>query len=374
MAVTDEFFGALASGSPFILRDPRTGGRAREVEAREIFDALVGAAWACGDPGLIFLDRINFFNPTPRLGEMESTNPCGEQPLLPYESCNLGSLNLARFVTESRVFDWGDFRRAIHDTLRFLDNVIDLNVFPVEASRQITLKNRKVGLGVMGLADALLELGLRYDSEPALRFGEAAMSFLDREAKRASAELARERGPFAGFRDSLWARLGYPKLRNATVSTVAPTGTLSLLAGCSSGIEPVYAGVLTRHVLEGAQLTDVHPWIAAKVASLGRSIQGLTEDDCRELGGEAWAVAAAIDPEWHVRMQAAFQRHSDSAVSKTINLPRGADRESVARAFSRAFELGCKGITVYRDGSYGQQVLSSGESEGKSGAGSCPVC
>ncbi len=292
---------------------------------------------------------------------MESTNPCGEQPLLPYESCNLGSVNLGKYVQAQRI-DWERLGRDIDLAIRFLDGVVQINAFPVEESARVTRRNRKIGLGVMGFADLLLELGIPYDSDAGRQAGEQVMSFLDRRAKAASAALAREKGAFPGWKGSMWQRLGYPKLRNATVSTVAPTGTISLLAGASSGIEPIFSALLAKNVLDGERLLELHPavekMLRAKSITLDQAMtQGLTDDWVSERLGAAWSPAAKVSIYGHIAMQAAFQRHSDSAVSKTINLPESAKPEDVAQAYRLAYELGCKGITIYRDRSRSAQVL-----------------
>jgi ribonucleoside-diphosphate reductase alpha chain len=315
---------------------------------------------------------------------MESTNPCGEQPLLPYESCNLGSLNLGLYASKAG-FDWTRFAADIEVAVRFLDNVIDANHFPVEACERITHRNRKIGLGVMGFADALLELGLPYDSEPAFEFGEQVMSFLDRRAKDASAELARKRGAFPNWKGSLWDHLGYPKMRNATVSTVAPTGTISIIAGASSGIEPIFSGIFYRNVLSGARLVEVHPAVRRTFEEKGVSLEGITDEKIAQVLGPIWRPAQAVPVDAHVRMQSVFQRHSDSAVSKTINLPEQATRDDVARAYRGAFAQGCKGITIYRDRSRATQVLERAPdalpvqktpvlAEDEGYGGTCPSC
>ncbi|MBI4925762.1 MAG: adenosylcobalamin-dependent ribonucleoside-diphosphate reductase, partial [Bdellovibrio sp.] len=255
VGATEDFMCALMNDKSFILKEPN-GKAVKEVKATELFDNIVQSAWECGDPGLVFLDRINLFNPTPKCGEIESTNPCGEQPLLPYESCNLGSLNVGAYVKENG-FDWDGFYDDIKIAVRFLDNVIDINFFPITKSKKITLKNRKIGLGVMGFADALLLQKIPYDSESAVCFGEKLMSFLDHVAKLASHELAKQKGRFPNWKGSLWDHLGYPYLRNATVSTVAPTGTISMIAGCSSGIEPIFSDIYYKNVLSGEKLLEV---------------------------------------------------------------------------------------------------------------------
>jgi ribonucleoside-diphosphate reductase alpha chain len=365
VGATREFMDALKGGGDYPLRNPSTGKEVRRVRAAEVFDRLVQSAWKSGDPGLVFLDRINVFNPTPALGEMESTNPCGEQPLLAWESCNLGSLNVSRYFRKGAI-DWASLREDIHTAVRFLDNVIDLNAYPVAECRKITLRNRKVGLGVMGFADLLLKMAIPYTSGEAVFLGEKIMSFVDREAKRASALLAHSRGAFPNFKKSLWHRLGYPALRNATVSTVAPTGTISIIAGASSGIEPIFSGIYYRNVLSGERLMDVHEAVQEALVAHGRNPAGISEAEIEQALGAAWTPAPRVSIEQHVRMQAAFQRHSDSAVSKTINLPESATPDDIAEAYRLAYDLGCKGITVYRDRSRPAQVLVR--------AATCPEC
>ena len=356
VAVTEEFMSAVRAGADYWLRDPRTGQGLRQISAQGIFGRMVQAAWECGDPGVVFLDRVNQLNPTPRVGAMESTNPCGEQPLLPFESCNLGSLNLGEYWQRGR-FDWEQLREDIHFAVRFLDNVVDLNTYPVPDCEKITLKNRKIGLGVMGFADLLLMMGVPYASDDGLAWGERLMSFIDSEGKRASAELARKRGAFPNWKGSLWDRLGYPPLRNATVSTVAPTGTISIIAGCSSGIEPIFSGVFFRNVLSGERLREVHPAVERALGDRLNDMKSWDDLEISRLLGPAWSPAQKVPLEAHVRMQAVFQRFSDSAVSKTVNLPESATPEDVARAYTLAYEAGCKGITVYRDKSRPTQVL-----------------
>lgn len=359
VGATWEFMDAVERGGDLVLRDPSSGQAVGKRDARELFSRLCQAAWECGDPGLVFLDRVALFNPTPALGQMESTNPCGEQPLLPFESCNLGSLDLAKYV-RAAAFDWELFRGDVHLAVRFLDDVVDVNVFPLKECEKITRTNRKIGLGVMGFADLLLNLGVPYDSEQGLQWGERIMSFLDREAKAASAALAREKGAFGRARESLWARCGYPLLRNATVSTVAPTGTISIIAGTSSGIEPLFSGVFVRNVLSGKRLMDVHPIVERALGSEAGSLDPeRLNARMREKLGKVWKTAGEIGVRDHIRMQAAFQRHSDSAVSKTINLPTSATVEDVREAYLTAYHLGCKGITVYRDRSRKEQVLEA---------------
>jgi ribonucleoside-diphosphate reductase alpha chain len=356
VGITSEFMEALHEDEEFWLKDPRDGNRLKEVRARELFDAIVDSAWGCGDPGLVFLDRMNLFNATPQEGDMESTNPCGEQPLLPFESCNLGSLNLGQYF-RAKGFNWPLFRKDIWAAIRFLDNVIDENSYPVIETKKITLRNRKIGLGVMGFADLLLLEEIPYASAEALEYAEKIISFLDREAKLASTKLAEDRGPFPNWKGSMWQRLGYQPMRNSTVSTVAPTGTISIIAGASSGIEPIFSGVFYRNVLDGKRLTDLHPILEKKLGDKAYDLTTLTDKKISELLGPAWSPAWTVPVESHVKMQAVFQRHSDSAVSKTINLPESATKEDVASAYLLAYKLGCKGITVYRDKSRSAQVF-----------------
>jgi ribonucleoside-diphosphate reductase alpha chain len=364
LGVTNEFMRAFDNNQDYALKDPKTGAVVKKVSARKIFKSAIASAWACGDPGVVFLDRINLFNPTPKLGEMQSTNPCGEQPLLPYESCNLGSLNLGAYF-DGKDLDWKALREDTHAAVRFLDNVIEINCYPILETKKITLKNRKIGLGVMGFADLLLLMGIPYDAPDAFVLGEKIMGFIDTHAKAASAKLAKERGAFPNFKGSMWEQLGFPKMRNSTVTTVAPTGTISIIAGCSSGIEPIFSGVFFRNVLDGARLLDVHPAVE-KLLGKGIKPETLTEAEIARKLGRAWKPAANVSIDAHVRMQAMFQRFSDSAVSKTINLPKSATEEDVEKAYLLAYNLGCKGITVYRDQSRTTQVLETPEV--------CPTC
>lgn len=373
VGITDEFMHALRDDREFFLRAPETGDPVCRVRAKQLFARIAHAAWECGDPGLIFLDRVNLFNPTPGEGIMESTNPCGEQPLLPFESCNLGSLNVAAFF-KSGAFDWSGFGEAVQVATRFLDNVIDVNNYPILECEKITLKNRKIGLGVMGFADLLLLMGLPYDSPEAREVGERIMSFLDREAKIYSAQLAILRGPFPNWKTSFWRRLGYPPLRNATVSTVAPTGTISMIAGVSSGIEPVFSGVFYRNILSGERLIEILPVVERILSERGIDHSHVNEQTIKEYFGPVWTPAAAVSVENHVKMQAVFQRHTDSAVSKTINLPESATPGDIETAYRLAYDLGCKGITAYRDRSRAAQVLEHVQEEIPEEKGLCSSC
>jgi len=369
VAITDSFMKALEKDDEYELINPRTKMPVNKLKAGNVFNLMATMAWATGDPGAIFIDRINEFNPTPNVGEIESTNPCGEQPLLPYESCNLGSINLSNMVKDDIL--WDKLRYTIRASVHFLDNVIDVNKYPLPQTESITKANRKIGLGVMGFADMLIQLGIPYDSKEALMTAEKLMNFISKEAIQKSVELADERGSFPNFDGSLWQKRGYKAIRNSTVTTIAPTGTISIIAGCSSGIEPLFAVSFVRNVLEGTKLLEVNPIfeeIAKKrgfysadlmmeIAKKGsvQEIDGVPEDVKR-----LFVTALDIEPEWHVRMQAAFQKYTDNAVSKTINLPHDASVEDVRDAYLLAYKLGCKGITVYRYGSKKEQVLYLG--------------
>jgi ribonucleoside-diphosphate reductase alpha chain len=372
VAVTEEFMTAVGSGGELRLVNPRTRETVRTVPAREVFDAIVESAWRTGDPGILFIDRINRDNPTPHLGEIEATNPCGEQPLLPYESCTLGSVNLARMLKEGgggAVMDWDRLRRTVRTAVHFLDNVIDMCRYPLDQIDRMAKGNRKIGLGIMGFADLLIRLGIPYDSATALRTAEEVMLFIREEGWETSQELARKRGVFPNFTGSRYDVPGGPRLRNATVTTVAPTGTLSIIAGCSSGIEPVFSLSFTRHVLGDVELPEVYePFLDVarqrgffsdnllmRVTS-GEPVAAMSEvpEDVKRV----FVTAFDIAPEWHVRMQSAFQRHADNAVSKTINFPPQATKDDVRKAFLLAFQEGVKGITVFRSGSKNVQVLS----------------
>jgi ribonucleoside-diphosphate reductase alpha chain len=381
VAAPDALFAAAARGAPWPLRHPRSGALVREIDAALFLDEIADAAWASGEPGLVFLDRVEAQNPTPDAGAFEAVNPCGEQPLLPFEACTLGSINLSRFERDGGVA-WDRLAACVRDGVRFLDDVLEVNGWPLPQIAEVSHRNRKIGLGVMGWADLLVALGIPYDAPAALTLAEEVMAFVRREGHAASEALARERGPFPGFPTSALARRGLPARRNATVTTIAPTGTLALIAGCSSGIEPLYAVAWTRRALDDAELREEHPGLAAALGAAGsgfdaalaairasgraRGTPGVPEGVAR-----LFATAHDVTPEAHVRMQAAFQRHTDNGVSKTVNLSRDAPREAVAGAFRLAFELGCKGITVYRDGSRERQVLRGGT---VTNGERCPQC
>ena len=367
------------------LTDPHTGQVTGSLRAREIFDLLVCRAWQTGDPGIVFLDRINRDNPTPAQGEIESTNPCGEQPLLPYEACNLGSINLACFFVPGHEhdedpaaagIDWDGLKQVVHLAVRFLDNVIDASRFPLERIDETVRRNRKIGLGVMGFADLLFQLGIPYDSEAGIALAERIMGFINAEGHAASARLAEERGPFPAYAESVFPQRGEGPYRNATVTTIAPTGTLSIIGGCSSGVEPLFALCFTRNILDGERLVEVNPYFEAalKEAGLGTpelmeqvvekgSIQSL--DALPAAMRKVFVTAMDIDPVWHLRMQAAFQRHTDNAVSKTVNLPHSATEQDIHDIYWLAYKEGCKGVTVYRDGCKSLQVLATGEGQKK---------
>ncbi|MEM2796235.1 MAG: adenosylcobalamin-dependent ribonucleoside-diphosphate reductase [Candidatus Hadarchaeales archaeon] len=366
VAVTDKFMRAVLTDGWHELINPRTGNVVRRVRARKIWKMIIKNAWKTGDPGLVFIDEVNRKNPTPSLGRIEATNPCGEVPLLPYESCNLGSVNLSRMVENGEI-NWEKLEKTVELGVHFLDNVIDANRYPIPEIEQMTKANRKIGLGVMGWAECLIKMSIPYDSKEAIRLGEKVMRFISETARRKSAELGEKRGSFPNFELSIWAKK-YSAMRNATVTAIAPTGSISIIAGCSSSIEPLFAIAFIRRVLGGKTLLEINPLfekiakerkfysgeLLQKIARTG-SIQNLREipADVREI----FKTALDISPEWHIRMQAAFQKHTDNAVSKTVNLPADATEKDVEKCFMLAWKLKCKGITVYRYGSKPQQVL-----------------
>jgi len=386
VAVTDDFMAAAHAGTSYDLRNPRTGELTGKLDARRVLDAIANAAWACGDPGMVFIDRVNEQHPARHLGSIESTNPCGEVPLLPFEACNLGSIDVGRFVIDGPALDWPRLRTTIHDAVRFLDDVIDANRYPLPEIERATKTTRKIGLGVMGWADALAALGIAYDSPDALRLAHEVAKFLEDESLAASAALAERRGAFPSWTGSRWEVAGHRPLRNATTTTIAPTGTISIIAGCASGIEPLYALVYRRNVLDGAVLSEINPAFQRIAAERGFASPTLFDAIAANGGARGLAevpediqqrfpTAHEIDVGTHVRMQAAFQRHVHAAVSKTINLRHDATPADVKAAYELAYELGCKGITVYRDGSREGQVLVSGPRPAAAAAApSCPEC
>jgi len=367
IACTGAFMEAVTAGRPFDLINPHTGRVALRVPAPRIWETMTVQAHAGGDPGAIFLDRINADNPTPRLGAIECTNPCGEQPLLPYEACNLGSINLNKIVRGGGI-DWDRLGAVVRLAVRFLDDCIEQSHYPLPQITEVVHGNRKIGLGVMGFADLLVRLGVAYGSQKALDAAHEVMGFIRAEADRASADLAQERGPFPNTEGSIYDRPDSPAYRNACRTTVAPTGTLSILAACSSGIEPLFALAMERHVLEGARLFEVNPLFERAARERGfwspelldRVAAAPSLADVKGIPAEAallFVTAHEVDPKWHVEVQAAFQKHVDNAVSKTVNLPNQARPEDVADIYRMAYETGCKGITVFRDRSRARQVL-----------------
>lgn len=377
VGITREFMEALEAGKRFDLVNPHTGRSVETVEAQEIFDLIVQCAWENGEPGVIFLDQINRANPTPHLGPIESTNPCGEQPLLPYEACNLGSINLAKMTKNGlggREIDWERLRCAARLAVRFLDDVIEVNHYPLPQIERVSRGNRKIGLGVMGFAHLLILLGISYDSEEGVQLGEEVMRFIQEVGHEMSQELAKGRGPFPNFSGSRYDQEGGFPLRNATVTTIAPTGTLGIIAGCSSGIEPLFALSYTRRVLEDVELVEIDPVFLHAGKEMGFWRPKL-EDTLRQTGflppeaeippqaRRLFVTAFDIPPSRHVQMQAVFQRHTDNAVSKTINFPSHAMVEDVREAFLLAYQMGCKGVTIYRSGTRVGQVLTCGLSQ-----------
>jgi ribonucleoside-diphosphate reductase alpha chain len=378
VAITDRFMEALEAGGDYELVNPRSGEVTERIEAQKVFDLMVDSAWRTGEPGVVFIDRVNRFNPTPAVGEIESTNPCGEQPLLPYESCNLGSVNVvsfARGAAGSATVDYSSLRQAVHTSVRFLDNVIDMNRYPLPEIAELTRANRKIGLGVMGFADLLIRMGIPYDHDDAVDVARELMRNVQDAGHEASRELAAERGPFPNFEGSMHAERGEAPLRNATVTTIAPTGSISIIADTSSGVEPLFALTFTRRVLDGTEMVEVNSTFAEiargggfysdeLVAELAAAGSAAEIETIPRRWREVFKTAHDIEPAAHVRIQAAFQEFTDNAVSKTVNFPHTASREDVAGVFQQAFAGGCKGVTIYRDGSRDAQVLSTGKTAG----------
>lgn len=377
VAITDKFMKAVENGSTYDLINPRNNKKEGKLPAQKVFDLIVEKAWKSAEPGLIFIDTINKFNQMPELGKIEATNLCGEQPLLPYEACNLGSISLPRFLEFNsrkgqKEVNFRKLEKTIFTAIHFLDNTVDINHYPLPQIRKINLGNRKIGLGVMGFADMLAELNIPYNSEEALSFASNLMQFITKKAREASVDLAKRRGNFPNFKKSIWPKKGFKHLRNATCTTIAPNGTTSIFASCSSGIEPIFGLVFVRKNimdLEKDEFIEINPtfekvakenWfytkdLMKKVAARG-SILGMKEIP-KEIQ-KVFVTAHDIEPVWHVKMQAAFQKHTDNAVSKTVNLKNSATMSDVEKVFKLAYNLGCKGITVYRDRCRTKQVLN----------------
>ncbi|MEE4312631.1 MAG: vitamin B12-dependent ribonucleotide reductase [candidate division KSB1 bacterium] len=370
VSVTDKFMEALEKGGDYELINPRTKEVAGKLNAASVFELIVKRAWQNGDPGIVFIDRINEHNRTPELGEIESTNPCGEQPLLPYESCNLGSINLSKMVTGGEI-NYNKIKRTVHTAIHFLDNVIDVNRYPLPQIEKITRANRKIGLGVMGFADMLIKLGIPYNDDHAIETARAVMEFINEEAEIKSEEIARKRGEFPNFDSSLYKTTGHNKVRNVTRTTIAPTGTLSIIADCSSGIEPLFAVCFVRNVLDDNRLLYTHPEFEKMARERGFYSPELMDNIAVEGGVQKFdevpedlkslfITSHDIEPKWHVKMQAAFQEFTDNAVSKTVNFPNDATETDVREVYMLAYKHGCKGVTIYRDGSRDVQVLKKG--------------
>lgn len=381
VAVTTKFMQALDADASYDLIDPVSKKVTGQLQAREVWDKMIEGAWRTGEPGVFFIDEANRYNPVPHLGAYEATNPCGEQPLLAYDVCNLGSINVGYYVQDGAM-DWTSFADDIRLSTRFLDNIIDVNKYPLPEIDALAKRIRRIGLGVMGFADALIRLGIKYDSPEGVEFGRKVMAFVDNEGKKASAELAEERGAFPEWaqsifgpdataaRDEAGERIRpMMKLRNCNVTTVAPTGTISIIAGCSSGLEPLFAVAFMRNQA-GVMMPDVNEDFVAIAKAEGWHSDALMEKIAKtgsvvhtevpKKWQDVFATANNISPEWHIRMQAAFQEHCDSAISKTTNFSHAATRDDVRAIYELAFKMKCKGVTVYRDGSRDGQVLSTG--------------
>lgn len=372
VGITEDFMKAVYENKEYNLVDPFNKNVVKTLNAKEVYDKIVDAAWSNGEPGIIFLDRLNRDNVVPKQGEIESTNPCGEQPLLPYESCNLGSINLVNMLKKdiSWEIDWEKLKVTVKNAVRFLDDVIDANKYPLKLIDETTKATRKIGLGVMGWADMLLRLGIPYNTEEAAQLGEKLMKFITDYAREQSAEIAKLRGAFPLFKQSIYAKNN--PLRNGTVTTIAPTGTLSIIAGCSSGVEPVFGYVFIRNVMDGTELVEANPILKEVLEERGLYSDELMKkiaeegslahiDEIPEDIKRVFVSAHEVSPEAHIRMQAAFQKYTDNAVSKTVNFPNTATREDVSEVYKLAYETDCKGVTIYRDGSRDAQVLNIGK-------------
>ncbi|XOU93969.1 MAG: vitamin B12-dependent ribonucleotide reductase [Candidatus Kerfeldbacteria bacterium] len=378
VAITEEFMEAVEKNEDYDLINPKDKKPIDTLNARKVFDLIVTLAWKNGDPGIIFIDRINKENPTPQIGEMESTNPCGEQPLLPFEACNLGSINLAKMVKgdfslgEKIEVDWDKLRETIRTAIHFLDNVIDMSNYPLPQITEMVHNNRKIGLGVMGWSDLLIMLGIPYDTQEAIEFAEKTMKFIEDESKKMSQDLAIDRGQMPNFEGSIFDKPDAPKMRNATTNTIAPTGTLSIIASCSSGVEPLFAISYIRNVMDNNEMVEVNPLFEQvakregfyseelmKKIALSGGVQGM--DEVPEKWQRVFVVSHDITPQWHLKMQAAFQKYTDNAVSKTVNFPQDATTEDIDKVYTMAYKFGCKGVTIYRDKSREAQVLNIGK-------------
>jgi len=368
VALTEKFMEAVKKGEKYKLINPRDKQVIAEEDAREIFDMIVENSWKNGDPGIIFIDRMNRENPTPNAGEIESTNPCGEQPLLPYEACNLGSINLAQMVTEDKKVNYEKLGAVTRKAVHFLDNVIDMSKYPLDKITDMVRSNRKVGLGIMGWADMLVQMGIAYNSSQATSLAEEIMKFVHEEAEAASLKLAHSRGAFPNYKGSVPEKKK-KKLRNATLTTIAPTGTLSMIAGCSSGVEPLFAIAYTKTVMDNTKLPEVNRYFLEEarerkfysddlIMKIGETGNVSHEANVPEDIKKVFVTSHDISPEWHIRMQAAFQKYTDNAVSKTVNFRNDATKEDVNMVYMLAYEMNCKGVTIYRDGSRNEQVLT----------------
>lgn len=376
VALTQKFLDALEKGLDYDLVNPRTSKTVRSVSARQIFDMIVCSAWQTGEPGVIFIDAINRKNPTPHLGDIEATNPCGEQPLLPYESCTLGSINLSKMITRN-VVNLNRLRKTVHDAVHFLDNVIEVNKYPLSRIEKMSKGTRKIGLGVMGFADMLIKMGIPYDSEEAVFQAEKVMSFILKESRVASALLAKKRGNFLYYKGSIFDDPSTSYMRNASTTTIAPTGTISIIAGTSSGIEPIFAVAHIKRILDGESLPEMNPlfikiakkegfYSKALVKEIVKTGSVQSADAVPDHVKRLFMTSHDIAPEWHIKIQSAFQKYTDNAVSKTVNFPAHATREDVEKVYLLAYKNGCKGVTIYRYGSRAQQVLNIGSEKNES--------